>query len=141
MPDRLPAWVVAARVAFAALAAATLVFIAFADNGVPNALLAWVRHIRHGDKYVHFTLYGSLAFLLHVGLRGLAWRIGPLVLPVAAVVVLGFGLGEEISQLFSPRRQFEWVDLACNLGGVTLFTLLAHAALRLLQRSSASQRA
>lgn len=141
MRERPPGWVVFARIAFVAMAVTTLVFISFADNGVPNALLAWLRHIRHGDKYVHFLLYGLLAFLLHLGLRGRAWRLGPLALPLAALVVLAFGLGEEVAQLFSPRRRFEWVDLACNLGGVTVFTLLAHALLRVLQPSSDSQRA
>ena len=133
--------VVTARVLFVMLATFIGVIIWFADNGVPNVLLSWVRGIRHGDKYAHFVLYGGLAFLLHIGLRGRCWRAWKLAVPVAAVVVLGLGLGEEISQLFSPRRKFELFDLACNLGGVTLFTLLAQGVLYGLQRSSTSQRA
>lgn len=115
-----------ARVLFVLLAAVVGFNIWSADNGVSNALLDWVSHIRYGDKYAHFVLYGMLAFLLHVSLRGYCWRWKFLAVPVAAVLVLLFGLGEEFSQLFSPRRQFDWVDLACNLGGVTVFTALAH---------------
>lgn len=106
-----------------------------ADNGVSNALLDWVSHVRHGDKYAHFFLYGGLAFLLHVALQGRAWRIAGVALPVAALLVLGFGLFEELSQLHSPRRQFSGMDLAANLAGVVVFTALAQVALVLLRRA------
>lgn len=108
-----------------------------ADNGVSNVLLKWVKGIRHGDKYAHFMLYGGLAYLLHIALQGRWWRVWRISLPVAALVVLGFGLGEEISQLFTPRRQFDWIDLACNLGGVIFFMLLAEGTLWLLRRKAA----
>lgn len=137
--NALQAVVVAARLLFVLLGIAVCVFIWVADNGVPNALLSWLRGVRHGDKYMHFLIYGSLAFLLHLSLRGRGWRVWRLVVPVAAVAVLAFGLGEEISQLFSPRRQFDWIDLACNLAGVTCFTLLAQGVLFFLRRLAPAQ--
>jgi VanZ family protein len=108
-----------------------------ADNGVSNAVLEWLRHVRHGDKYAHFLLYGALAFLLHIALRGKCWRAGPLPVPAAAVFVLVFGLVEEFSQLYWPQRKFDWIDLACNLGGVVFFMVLAHGAMLLLRRAEA----
>jgi len=133
-------WAVrAASVLFVLLAVIVGVNIWSADNGELNFLLKWVRGIRHGDKYAHFVLYGFLAFFLHIAWRGYCWRFGKLAVPVAAVVVLLFGLGEEISQLFSPHRQFDWIDLACNLAGVTVLTLIAHGLVLLLARGEAGK--
>lgn len=127
-----------ARALFVLLALVVFVFIWSADNGVSNAALDWLRGVRHGDKYAHFLVYGMLAFLLHIGMRGKVWRWWGLAVPAAAILVLGFGLAEEITQLALPRRQFSVMDLACNLGGVLFFTLLAQATLWWLRRRAAA---
>lgn len=126
--------VVLARALFILLALVVCAFIWIADNGVSNAALDWLRGVRHGDKYVHFLVYGALAFLLHIALGGRSWRVWRIAIPVAAVLVLGFGLAEEITQLALPRRQFSVMDLASNLAGVVVFTALAQIVLWWIRR-------
>jgi len=130
--------VVLARALFVLLALVVCVFIWIADNGISNAALDWLRGVRHGDKYVHFLVYGALAFFLHIALRGHGWRLWRLHVPVAAVAVLAFGLAEEITQLALPRRQFSLMDLASNLAGVLVFTLLAQLLLWWMRRGEAA---
>lgn len=130
--------VVLARALFVLLALVVIAFIWIADNGVSNAALDWLRGVRHGDKYVHFLVYGALAFLLHLMLQGRCWRVWRIAIPVAAMLVLGFGFAEEVTQLALPRRQFSLMDLACNFAGVVVFTALAQLTLWWIGRSRKS---
>lgn len=127
-----------ARLLFAALALVVAIAIVDADTGSSNFVFDALRPIRYGDKYGHFVLYGLMAFLLHIALRGAMWRWWRLAVPVAAVLVLAFGIAEEISQLYNPLRTFDLIDIASNFAGVILFTLLAHGLWWWLQRQSST---
>jgi len=78
------------------------------------------------DKLGHFTLYGLLAFLLHLALKRRGVCIGRLAIPIALVVVCAFGVLDEAQQYFSPYRASDITDLGADLLGILVFVWAAH---------------
>lgn len=71
------------------------------------------------DKVEHFCAYGILGVLCFRALRlTTALRIGGAILVVAAVA-LGYGISDEIHQLFVPLRSSEALDALADLCGGT----------------------
>ncbi len=70
------------------------------------------------DKWAHTLLYSGLGFLMA---RALAGGLGrPVPLRVVVIVVLfagGYGLSDEVHQLFVPRREFDLKDMAADVAG------------------------
>lgn len=91
----------------------------------------------HADKLLHFVMFGLVAFWLHLWLRGRALRLGPLRLPWALIVPLVLGLGEELAQGLTWRRNLEALDMVCDVTGVLVFLWLAGRVLQRLQRQGA----
>ncbi len=70
------------------------------------------------DKWAHTLLYSGLGFLMA---RALAGGLGrPVPLRVVVIVVPfagGYGLSDEVHQLFVPRREFDLKDMAADVAG------------------------
>ena len=72
----------------------------------------------HADKVVHFVLYAGLGGLLEFGLRA-----RPLWIPLS--IAAGYGVIDEIHQLYVPGRSFDWMDIAADaLGALVAIVVL-----------------
>lgn len=69
------------------------------------------------DKFLHFTAY----FLLTTWFVGFILKRYYLFLGIALLV---FSYGIEVAQGLSKYRQFEWLDLVANGGGIVLALLM-----------------
>lgn len=85
-----------------------------ADTGNLGFVNEFIKANPGADKVCHFTLIGTLAFLLN---QALGWRkLGPLML---GGVIIGVAMTcEEFSQQRIPGRSFDYGDMAANLAGV-----------------------
>ena len=94
---------------------------------LPSRLLA----VRGIDKVFHFGLFGALAFLFDLWLRGRDLRLfRRLRLPLALVVLLAAASTEEALQSLSPARTAELLDLTADLLGMLLAVVLSRRLLR-----------
>jgi VanZ family protein len=83
-------------------------------------LFKWVGRQPWGDKITHILIIGMLAFLFNYALAGRRIRLGFWSMPLAILVTYLFMTCEEISQIWIPGRNFEWVDLTANYIGITV---------------------
>lgn len=104
--------------------------IYLADSGQDSLFFQLVRAIPYGDKLGHVVLYGLLAFLLNLALRGRSVRWLGLELQRGALIVLAFALLEEATQAFFPNRTLDWVDILSDVTGVVMFSYLSLMVLR-----------
>ena len=84
----------------------------------------------HLDKAVHFGLGGALAFFLDGVLRRRMLRIGPIALPLAAVLTLVPAGVEEFLQRYSLNRTSSFADFAADVAGVAFFVWLSRRVSR-----------
>lgn len=96
-----------------------------ADLGQSSALTKYVRHLPFGDKAGHFLLYGMLAFLANLALDNKRVRVFSYRVLLGAVLVLIFAVAEEFTQIMLSTRDFELLDIICDLGGVICFSWLS----------------
>lgn len=101
-----------------AVIAACLSLVSYAE-GLPFDQLP------HLDKAVHFGLGGALAFFLDGVLRRRMLRIGPIALPLAAVLILVPAGIEEFLQRYSLYRTSSFGDFAADIAGVAFFVWLS----------------
>jgi polysaccharide biosynthesis protein VpsQ len=94
------------------------------DLGRLRGIIQWVNLLPFGDKFGHFVLIGTLAFLLNYALNGRTIKIGrQKVLLGCSIVAIAITI-EEFSQIWIPSRTFDLVDLAANYCGITIAGLL-----------------
>lgn len=84
-----------------------------------------VKQFPYYDTFLHFLLLGIAAYLSHLALAKRKIRLFNFYLPLAPIYVFFVCIIDEIIQLFVPYRSFDLTDLAADLGGIILFTLLA----------------
>jgi VanZ family protein len=100
--------------------------VGLADAGGARWLFDWIERTPGSDKVGHFVLIGAMAFFLNIALH--ARRAGPVLL--GSVLVFAVFAVEETSQLFIPRRHFDWGDLTADVLGIALADWLARVAVR-----------
>jgi hypothetical protein len=106
-------------VAFAAMAAFLGGIIYLADTGRPQ-LWNFLQGIPYGDKWGHFVLFGTLAFLACMTWPRSRPRSGHFILSLPVLLILAFAVGEEISQGWIPGRTLDGMDLAAGCVGIFL---------------------
>lgn len=101
-----------------------LLVILAANTGKIPSFIRDLYRFPGGDRVGHFILYGTLAYLL---VRAFPRRLqmGRLSPAVTSLLAAALALAEEFSQLFSPRRSPDLLDLACGLLGILLADRLA----------------
>jgi hypothetical protein len=99
--------------------------IYMADAGIPNAIMRVTATVPMGDKLGHFSLFGTLAFLLNWALRYRTFQAAHRPWLWGSVLVLSFALLEECSQAFFPRRTLDATDALADVLGVWAFSLLS----------------
>lgn len=116
---------------FIALALAFFGFICWiifqANSGAGNFFVTHVREIRYGDKISHMALYGLLAFLVNPALGYRRVHLFFFAVPLGSLLVLGFAVIEEFTQLSISSRTFEWADICCDLIGIGIASLAGPA--------------
>ena len=101
---------------------------------VPGRML----NIPYIDKMGHFAMYAFFSAVLL--LDSCRWRTSRHFRYVILLIPLLFGALMEIMQMtLTTSRKAESLDLAANIGGVTAGILLAHIALKILERFRSSQ--
>ena len=98
--------------------------IFLADTARPSVFFEVVGRIPYGDKLGHLVLFGTLAWLLNRSLRYRTLSGRPLPLPLGTVLAFLFAAVEELTQLAFRSRNFDLTDLAADLAGITLFSLI-----------------
>lgn len=81
---------------------------------------------KHFDKVAHITEYGLFALLLFRALNGTLHRKSFLLLAVFTIlIILGYGISDEIHQYFVPARQSDIKDvIADGLGAAMAMTVV-----------------
>lgn len=106
------------------------VVVYFADSRAHLHWFTYLRSIPGGDKYGHFLLMGSLAFLVNLSLSCRVVRIAGRGFLLGSLLVLILITIEELSQRFVPYRTFDLLDLLADYLGVFVFSWLALAVQR-----------
>ena len=126
------------------VAAAFTVFIAVtvyaANTGLDHPGMALVRWLPYGDKIGHLTLWGLLTLLVNLAIPGRAVSVGRLRIPVGSVVLTAVVVAEEASQRWLDNRTLDPLDLAANLIGITLATVVGYILIDRRSGASASRR-
>ncbi|OUS28162.1 hypothetical protein A9Q98_07890 [Thalassotalea sp. 42_200_T64] len=109
---------------------AFLCLILFMTNTGQQSFVLDIRNaIPNGDKVGHICMYGSLAFFANFAFRFRSFKFnhiaGKVFNQYGTLLVLLFSTIEEFSQIFIATRTFSLYDMAANLTGITLFTLLS----------------
>jgi len=84
----------------------------------------------YSDAGLHFLGAGGIAFLMYLISRKNILIFGKS-LPLIVVAVLILSVLEETSQIFRPNRGFSFIDMAANILGILVFSLLARLAIKL----------
>lgn len=79
----------------------------------------------------HFSEYALLAFLISNALHAYKVRLFPLFAPI---ISWGYAWTDEVHQIFVPGRAFQLFDLAVDLGGIILGTLVFTVIIAILKK-------
>jgi VanZ family protein len=77
------------------------------------------------DKFIHFTIFSVMTFLGGASFKnslGLTKVIMPIIISLLIAILYGTTL--EYLQSFIPDREFDYADLAANIGGSLVGILL-----------------
>lgn len=96
-----------------------------ADLGVRNPLITFVKEIPEGDKFAHFLIYGLFAFSLSIATNFHRTQLFGKSILTGSACILVFAIGEEFTQLAFPTRNFDFIDMLCDIVGIILFSKLA----------------
>lgn len=100
-----------------------IIYIIFlADTANYNFAFRLIGDIPYGDKFMHFLLYGIMAFLLNHGFNYKSYKTFSCDYQVGATIVFLFASIEEFSQFFIASRTFDSDDILADLFGVILFS-------------------
>lgn len=80
-------WMTMAYVAFIAMV------ILSVNTGIGRPVFAWVKTIPEGDKMIHFTLVGMLAFVLNIYLKNKTVRLGSVDLMKGGLIASAIFIG------------------------------------------------
>lgn len=95
------------------------------------------RKIPSGDKIGHFLVYGIMALLLNYSLRFARVSILRTMVYTGSVVVLSFAIIEEFTQLAFESRTFDYADMAADIAGIAVFSLLSLLAEGMIKKTFA----
>jgi hypothetical protein len=98
--------------------------VALADAGALDPVLRFVHAIPLGDKLGHLVLIGGLALAANVALRGRTFSVARARFFVGSAIVLAIVVAEEVSQIWLASRSFDLGDLAADVAGIALSSLL-----------------
>ncbi|MDX9728714.1 MAG: VanZ family protein [Bacteroidales bacterium] len=102
---------------------------------VPGRML----NIPYIDKMGHFAMYAFFSAVLL--LDSAKWRTSSHFRYIILLIPVFFGAMMEIMQMtLTTSRKAETIDLLANIGGVTAGIILAHIALKILEKTGLNHR-
>jgi len=113
-------------VASAIILFAFIVWIIYMANISADSLFFdLVKATPYGDKVGHVLLYGFLTLAANLTFRIRTFVVYGWRFYIGTVIVSLLVFLEELSQAFLPSRTFDLVDLAADMIGITVFTILS----------------
>ncbi len=103
----------------------TLWVIYIANTGGSSIFFRISNSIPYGDKLGHFILFGCFTLLLNFAFKFKKTIFYSSNIMLGTLCVIVFALGEEITQAFIPRREFDFIDLGSDALGIALFNYLS----------------
>jgi len=100
---------------------------------IPGRML----NIPYLDKMGHFVMYMFFSAILL--LDSCRWQTNRNLRYIFLLIPLFFGALMEMLQMTTTTRKAEFMDMAANIGGIVAGILLAHIALKILERFRSSQ--
>jgi len=92
-----------------------------ADRGANNIFFDIVRMVPYGDKIGHALVFGLLTFLAIIAFNNKRIKVFKCRVQLGALLVFGFALLEELTQIFLPNRTFDLVDICFDIVGISIF--------------------
>ena len=105
-----------------------------------NTFIMLGRKIPGGDKIGHFLVYGIMALLLNYSLRFARVSILKMAVYTGSIVVLGFAIIEEFTQLAFESRTFDYADMVSDIAGIAMFSLLSLLAEGMMSKNFAVEK-
>lgn len=106
-------------ITFSILALIVISILAVNQKQLPGFLRS-LYAFPHGDKVMHFILYGILSFLFNMSFPGKGLRVSGLLFPAGSLAILSMAILEEISQFYVDFRTPSFIDLFTGLAGIIL---------------------
>ncbi len=100
---------------------------------IPGRML----NIPYLDKMGHFVMYMFFSAILL--LDSCRWQTNRNLRYIFLLIPLFFGALMEMLQMTTTTRKAEFMDMTANIGGIVAGILLAHIALKILERFRSSQ--
>ncbi len=98
--------------------------VLFALSSIPGRDIPTIE-FSYSDKIVHCGIYGVLGALCFRALRlTTRLRVVPAIL-VVPLIVLAYGISDEVHQMFVPQRSSEVLDVVADVVGGALGAILA----------------
>jgi len=94
---------------------------------------------RQTDKLVHAFLYGVLGVFSGRALAAGTSLAGARLVGATCLMAIGYGISDELHQLFTPRRSCDWHDVVADAVGGLLGGLVAEALVRRHRANRASR--
>lgn len=91
----------------------------FTASSIPGPKLPEI-HTWFSDKLEHAVVYGVLGALCFRALRRTTALPSAPAAALAAAIGLGYGVTDEVHQLFVPQRSFELLDMAADASGAAV---------------------
>lgn len=130
------------RIALAAPAILFFLFILWiiikADLGQSSGMVKNLRQVPYGDKFGHFILYGILALLVNLALFNKRVSLFGRPFLLGSLIVGTFAILEEFTQISLASRNFELLDILCDLIGIGLASYTALLLDRWMQSNNPS---
>lgn len=109
--------------------------VLFGLSSIPGTAFPEVP-VAQTDKLVHGVLYLVLGALLVRALRASTALRGGRLVALGGLLAIGYGVTDELHQLFTPHRSCDWHDVAADAAGGLVGALLAT---RVLLRKAPNQ--
>lgn len=100
------------------------ILIVIVDIKGTEYLLSTIPKIPYGDKLGHFFIFGLLGLMVNNSLNSRRIRWLHMNCFLGSMLVFGFAVLEEFSQIFLSNRSFDLLDISADLTGIWLFSKL-----------------
>lgn len=96
-----------------------------ADQGQVHPYLKQIRDFPYGDKIAHFTLYGLLALMVNLAINNKRIKVLNYQPLLGSFLIAVFAIVEEFTQIAFVTRNFELMDMLCDILGIGLFSKIS----------------
>ena len=99
--------------------------IYLANTGSNSVFFDFVKTLPLGDKIGHFILFGFLTFICIIASKYRSFQFVGIQIYYPAIFIFVFVVLEEISQIYISSRTFDLTDLASDVIGIVIASIIA----------------